>query len=226
MYKNPRPLFCLVLGLLVVLTAGEATAKKKKDKKGDRAVSGTLDDGLLVVSWFSEQPLVFRETDDIDYLWVREGFAIDGKSFHVTEWPAPEIPEDRDAKDRRLANQMNRDMATLFADVFGQEWQQAEVSLDGGDIEVAGRIVDSSTGSTAAKVFVGFGAGSGNTTIDLKFTDKTTGELLVALHHRVVSGSTWSTTDSKFVNWTAELAEEIAKKGFARLYEKGDPIDD
>ncbi|MBZ0113947.1 MAG: DUF4410 domain-containing protein [Thermoanaerobaculia bacterium] len=217
--KLTRPL-TMLLGATLLLTATTAEAKK------DRPVSGTLDDGRLVVSWFSDEPLAFREADEIDYLWVRDGFTIEGQSFHLLPWPDPEIPGDRDAKDRRLAKEMNEDMADLFADIFADEWPASEVSTEGGDIKVEGRIVDCSTGSAAAKFWVGMGAGSGNTTIDVKFTDGATGELLAAIHHRVVSGTSWSTTDSKFLNWVAEIAEEIHKKGLDKMYAKGGGIDD
>ena len=86
--------------------------------------------------------------------------------------------------------------------------------------------MDCSTGSTAAKVLVGFGAGSGNTTIDLKMVDAASGEPLLAIHHRAVSGSTWSTTDSKIVDWADETAEAGAKKGFDKLYAKGSRVKD
>jgi hypothetical protein len=119
---------------------------------------------------------------------------------------------------------MAKDMAQAFADGLGSRLQgKLTASFTEGEILVSGRIVDCSTGSTAAKVLVGFGAGSGNTTIDVKLTDKESGELLVAIHHRVVSGTTWSTTDSKFIKWIGKLGKMIAKKGIYQLYEKGDP---
>ncbi len=46
----------------------------------------------------------------------------------------------------------------------------------------------------------------------------------MAIHHRSVSGTTWSTADSKFVKWVDEVAEEGAKKGFDTLYAKGDRV--
>jgi hypothetical protein len=46
----------------------------------------------------------------------------------------------------------------------------------------------------------------------------------MAIHHRVVSGTTWSTTDSKFVDWVDETAELLAKKGAEALYKKGDRV--
>ena len=68
------------------------------------------------------------------------------------------------------------------------------------------------------------GAGSGATTFDLKFVDAKSGQTRVALHHRVVSGSTLSTTDSKLIDWVDELAEEIGKKGIETIYKQGERI--
>jgi hypothetical protein len=116
-------------------------------------------------------------------------------------------------------------MHELFRDAFaGAYGGRIQVVDAGEDLRVEGRIVDCSTGAVAAKVLVGFGAGSGSTTVDLRFVDATSGETQLAIHHRAVSGTTWSTTDSKFVKWADELAEEGAKKGFEKLYAKGDRV--
>jgi hypothetical protein len=189
-----------------------------------------LDDGRLQKSWFGGD-FEFRETDDIDYLWVKPGFTLDGRSLHFAEWPQPEFigPDgaSRDTKDKRLAQDMAREMADVFAVGFSNAFgSRLKVSQSEGDVLVEGRIVDCTTGSTAAKVFVGFGAGSGATTIDLRFKDAASGELLMAIHHRVVSGTTWSTTDSKFVDWVDETAELLAKKGAETVYKKGDRVNE
>ncbi|HUF78061.1 MAG TPA: DUF4410 domain-containing protein [Thermoanaerobaculia bacterium] len=187
-----------------------------------------LDKGLLVPSWFGAVGQ-FRESDEIDYLWVKEGFEIDGHTFHFVDWPEPDFQGseagDRDENDRRLARQMNAEMARTFHDVLGRALAgRAMTSMTAGDVRVQGRIVDCSTGSTAAKMLVGFGAGSGNTTIDLKLTDAATGELLAALHHRVLSGTSWSTTDSKFVKWVEKLGRDVGKKGLQETYRKAKPV--
>ena len=78
---------------------------------------------------------------------------------------------------------------------------------------MTGRGVDCSTGSKAAKVLVGFGAGAGSVAIDVTMKDASTGELLAAFHHRVVSGTNLSTTESKFGNWLADAAESTEKAG-------------
>jgi hypothetical protein len=187
-----------------------------------------LDKGLLVPSWFGAAGQ-FRESDNIDYLWVKEGFEIDGRTFHFADWPEPDFQgsaaRDRDENDWRLARQLNAEMARLFHDALGRAWSgRATTSMSGGDVRVEGRIVDCSTGSVAAKALVGFGAGSGNTTIDVKLTDAGTGELLAALHHRVVSGTNWSTTDSKFVKWVEKMGRDVGKKGLQETYRKAKPV--
>lgn len=209
-----------ILGACVLLAVGMSARTDAAD--------GTLDEGRLDVSWYGEG-LTFVEADEIDYLWVKEGFEIAGKSFFFPVWPQPEFigegADKRDQDDIDLAKQMNAVMHEIFAREWGEEWKSkgATTSLESGDVKVEGRIVDCSTGSRAAKMLVGFGAGAGGTTIDLKFTDASTGELLAAIHHRVVSGTSWSTTDSKFKKWIGEVGENIADKGFSKLYAKGRP---
>ncbi len=186
----------------------------------------TYDEDRLQTSFFGRD-LPFVEADKVDYLWVREGFEIDGHTFHFLPWGKPQflgrIGAKRDAKDHQLAESMNPHIAKAFANILGQTWAgRAKTSTSSGNIKVRGRIVDCSTGSTAAKVIVGFGAGAGKTTFDLKFTDAATGELVMAIHHRVVSGTVWSTTDSKFVKWMEKFGKAAEKKGLGTLYRKGD----
>jgi Domain of unknown function (DUF4410) len=193
-------------------------------------LSATLDDGKLQVSWFSDDA-VFREADDIDYLWVSEGFEPDGRSFLFKQWPAPEFlgpkASERDEKDHQLAKMMSSTMHEVFSSAFAKAYgDRVKTSLESGDILVEGRIVDCSTGSTAAKMWVGFGAGAGNTTIDVRFVDAKSGKSLAGFHHRVVSGTGWSTTDGKFFNWVEDTAKNFAKKGFQKLYAKGKKVKD
>lgn len=188
----------------------------------------TLDDGKLETSWFSTGAK-FREVDDIDYFWVAEGFDVEGHTLFFKQWSEPHFlgpkAKDRDEKDVRLAKMMSSTMHELFASAFEKAYGgRLKTSLEKGDIRVEGRVVDCSTGSTAAKVLVGFGAGAGNTTIDLRFVDAKSGQVLAGLHHRVVSGTTWSTTDGKFFKWAEEATEMLAEKGMAKVYAKGKPV--
>ena len=211
----------LAVGLTLGLAVSPAQGK-------DKPQPNVLDEGKLDKSWFGAE-VEFREADEIDYFWVRPGFSPEGKTLHFVDWPEPvflgEGAHKRDTKDMRLAQEMNSGMAEVFDVAFANAFQKRlATSRTRGDVLVEGRIVDCSTGAVAAKVLVGFGAGSGSTTIDLRFKDATSGELLAALHHRVVSGTTWSTTDSKFVNCVDEIVDEFAKKGMETLYKKGDRV--
>ena len=234
MFRWKRLSLLTAILLVVSLAAPEAAAKKKKKKRSKKeptVATGTLDDGKLEVAWFSGGGLAFVEADEIDYLWVKEDFSMDGRTFHFEEWPDPEFlgegASERDENDRRLARQMNADMGRSFAESLGPVFgSKAQTSTSEGDIRVEGRIVDCSTGNNAAKLLVGFGAGAGYTTVDLKFTDKASGDLLAAIHHRVVSGTSWSTTDSKFFKWIKKMGEELADNGFWGHYQDGDPVDD
>ena len=188
----------------------------------------TLDEGRFDPAWVGGGP-EFREADEIDYLWVESGFSFDGLTVEFSAWEDPVWMGDdagkRDAKDKRLANDLSRDLPDIFAEAFKNGLGGKVTVVDsGGTLRAVGRVVDCSTGSTAAKFWVGMGAGSGATTFDLKFVDAKSGQTRVALHHRVVSGSTLSTTDSKLIDWVDELAEEIGKKGIETIYKKGDRV--
>ncbi|MDQ1348183.1 MAG: hypothetical protein QG573_1557 [Acidobacteriota bacterium] len=184
-----------------------------------------LDEGKLDTSWYGDDR-EFRKADEIDYLWVQPGFSLAGKEVHFAEWMEPQLlgekAGERDAKDKRLAANLTGDMPEIFAEAFRNGLAgTVTVVKSGGDVKVVGRIVDCTEGSAAAKFWVGMGAGSGNTTFDMKFIDVKSGELVAAIHHRVVSGSNLSTTDSKFIKWVDEFADRLAKKSLGQLYDAG-----
>jgi hypothetical protein len=226
-----RKYLCLlaVAVVLVGLSAPDALAKKKKGSKEKTVSTSPLDDGNLIPSWYNPAGLAFVETEEIDYLWVREGFNLSGHTLHMAPWSDPEFlgeaATDRDGDDKSLARRLTGDMPNIFRDGFEAALGSSQaISLESGDIKVTGRIVDCSTGNVAAKAFVGFGAGAGNVTFDLKMTDAKSGELVLAMHHRVVSGTNWSTTDSKFIKWVRKAAEELTEDGAWALYQDGDSV--
>jgi len=164
----------ILVGLLapvVALAGAAASADAAQGKKGKQPAiaTGPMDNGTLDPSWFGEG-LEFREDDgeEVDYLWVKPGFTLDGHTLYFKAWPEPEFlgenANERDENDHRLARMMAGDMARTFHDVFKRGLGgKVTTSLESGDVTVEGRIVDCSTGSEAAKVLVGFGAGSGTT---------------------------------------------------------------
>lgn len=187
--------------------------------------AAALDEGRFDPAWVGGGP-EFREADEIDYLWVAPGFDFAGQKVEWAAWQEPvwmgEDAGKRDAKDKRLANDLTRNLPEIFAEAFKNGLGgKVTVVESGGTVRAVGRIVDCSTGSAAAKFWVGMGAGSGGTTFDLKFVDAKSGKTVVAIHHRVVSGSNLTTTDSKLVDWVDEFAEEIGKNGIEGIYQKG-----
>ncbi len=213
--------------LCLALLAPAAFAAKDKGPKPSKP---TLDDGRLERDWFSADA-EFREGDEIDYLWVTPGFDFDGKSLHFVAWPKPKFvgndAEERDGKDMRLAADLAEHMADAWKEAFEHAFEdRVKTSHESGDIRVEGRIVDCSTGNTAAKVFVGFGAGSGSTTYDVKFIDAKSGEVVAGIHHRSVSASTWDDTEERLMEGIYEVLYELSEKGVQKVYAKGDRAKD
>ncbi len=181
---------------------------------------GTLDDGRLDPAWFGDG-LEFRHADEFDYLWVKPAFSIEGHKVRFV--PFGEVvflgsaAAKRHEKDRRLANAMNpllhEELATKFGDAFGK---RLSIVSEGEDIRVEGRIVDCAHAGTMTFMpveSIELGQQVFRLTVDIKFVDAATGELLVAVHHRSVSGD--------FSEWIEDMADQVADDGFAKLYAKG-----
>ncbi len=176
---------------------------------GSRAFGQLLDDGLLDPSWFGG-PVAFRELDEVDYLWVKPGFNLAGRTFHIEAWddPISASKNKRDPKDAAKAAELTEAFPARLAGGLAAALDGiAKVSRKEGDIAVVGRIVDCNAGSKAAKFLVGMGAGSASATWDLKFVDRASGELLLAVHHRAISGSYLTDVDDKIVKWIEEFGK-------------------
>lgn len=191
------------------------------------ALAGTagaqkLDEGLLDPAWFGRE-VEFRKTDEIDYLWVKPGLDLAGRTLHVDAWDDPVMlaKKKRDPKDAAKASELTDTFPGRLRGALSHSLDGiATVSRKEGDVVVTGRIVDCNAGSKAAKWIVGMGAGASNATWDLKFVDRATGELLLAVHHRAISGTTMSEIDDKIIKWLEKFGE-ILKDGASRTYEKG-----
>ena len=201
------------IGLVLVILAAFTAAPRW-------SVAAELDEGLLVPAWFGVPDIQFRETDDIDYFWVKPGFSLQGRKLHITEWSDPELlGEKRDAKDSAKATELTESMPGLIRGSLKTALQGiAEVSKEEGNLAVTGQIVDCNAGSKAAKWLVGMGAGSASATWNLKITDTASGEVVLALHHRSISGTNMSEIDDKVIQWLEELGEAL-KGDLTKLYD-------
>ena len=190
-----------VIPLLCLLASGAALAKDK---------SGRLDKGLLDPDWFGPN-IQFLTTEEIDYLWVKPGFSIKGRKILIQSWLDPVLlDEDRDAKDSAKASELTELMPSRIRGALAAALSGvAQVSREEGDTVLTGRIVDCNAGSKAAKFLVGMGAGSATATWDIKITDKESGQLLAAIHHRSISGSSMSEIDDKVAKWLEEFGQAL-----------------
>jgi len=190
--------------------------------------AGKLDKGLLDPSWFG-QDLEFRNSDQLDYFWVKPGFSLQGKTVQVEDWPDPVFlgpKEDVDSKDSARAFQLSGSMAGWLRGSLSNALRDyAEVSKNEGDYVLLGRFVDVNAGNRMAKFMVGLGAGAATATWDMKLVDKKTGELVAAIHHRAVSGTYMSDIDDKILKWMDRdlgpaLRQNLASYGTSKAARK------
>lgn len=177
-----------------------------------------LDEGMLDPSWFGGAP-EFRETDEIDYLWVAPGLDLKGATIRIAEWEDPQfLGKDRDAKDKAKAVELTDRWPS---------WLRGSLSAvagitatkEGGDYVLIGRLVDCNAGSKAAKWLVGMGAGSATATWDLKLMRGS--EMVLALHHRAISGTNMSDIEDKIVKWLDEGLVPMFEQGPSSIYASG-----
>jgi hypothetical protein len=167
--------------------------------------AGKLDQGQLDPEWFGAAG-EFHTSEALDYLWVKPGFSLQGKTIQLANWSDPVfLGGKRDSKDSARAFQLSEQMPGLLRGALSNALEgHAKVSREDGDVVLTGRFVDVNAGSKAAKWIVGLGAGSASATWDIKITDKATGELLAAIHHRAISGTAMTDIDDKIIKWMDE----------------------
>ena len=179
---------------------------------------GTLDDGRLDPAWFGDG-LEFCHADESDYLWVKPGFSIEGHKVRFVPFGEVQFlgaaAGKRTEKDRKAAQRKNSGMHEILAAKFGAAFgKRLSIVSEGEDLRVEGRIVDCGyigfqVGMTGFKKYYGV-------TVDIKFTDAATGELLVGIHNRSISDD--------LSDWVEDMAEQVADDGFAKLYTKGERV--
>jgi hypothetical protein len=170
-----------------------------------------LDDGQLLESWFGV-PVTFTHKDDIDFIWMKPGLNLAGRQIWIHSWEKPLILKDgRDEKDLKQASELTYMFPLLLRNTLGPAFG-SRVSLSGsrGDLTLIGRLVDSNAGSMNAKFFVWMGAGSSTATWDIKLIDSTSNELVLAVHHRAVSGSAFTEVQDKIEKWCRRFAQHLS----------------
>lgn len=170
-----------------------------------------LDDGLLDPSWFGEAA-AFTKGEDVDFFWVKPGLNLSGHVLFMKPWEDPVmLRKGRDGKDNAKATEITDSFPGMLRGALTGAFNgKAKLSRNEGDLTLVGRFVDANAGSKAAKWLVGFGAGSETATWDLKVSDSKTGELLLAVHHRAISGTAMSNIQDKLVKWADKFSIFVA----------------
>jgi len=170
-----------------------------------------LDDGLLDPAWFGDG-ITFTKGDDVDYFWSKPGLDLTGRILFMKPWEDPAmLRKGRDGKDNAKATEITDSFPGMLRGALTGAFNgRAKVSRTDGDLVLVGRFVDANAGSKAAKWLVGFGAGSETATWDLKILEPKTGEVLLAVHHRAISGTAMSNIQDKLVKWADKFATFVA----------------
>lgn len=208
----PRALI-LLMGSALCLGAQEPPAAAPAAAIAAAPKATLQDDGLLDPSWFGEA-VAFTKGDDVDYFWIKPGLDLTGRTLHMKPWEDPAmLRKGRDGKDNAKATELTDSFPGMLRGALTGAFNgRAKVSRTEGDLTLIGRFVDANAGSKAAKWLIGLGAGSETATWDLKVVDPKTGELLLAVHHRAVSGTAMSTIQDKLVKWADKFATFTATR--------------
>ncbi len=160
-----------------------------------------LDDGRLDPAWFGSG-VEFRTTSVIDYVWVRPGFSLKGKRLRIEAWPEPVfVARERRPRDAARAYELAEQMPLRLRTVLRHSLQGfAEVTTEGGDLVLSGRLVDYVAKGTMGK-------SSPQATWDIKITDAASGELLAAVHHRKLISL--STVEERIDMWMEKFGEAL-----------------
>jgi Domain of unknown function (DUF4410) len=189
-------------------------ALAKPTPAASKAPVAFLDKGLLDPSWFGPDSTTFSKTDDIDFFWIKPGLDLSGQTLWMKPWDDPVmLQKGRDGKDNAVATRLTDTLPGMLRGALAGAFAgKAKVNRNEGNVLVSGRIVDCNAGSRAAKWLVGLGAGQENATFDIKFVDAKSHELLIAIHHRTISGTNLSTIDDKLVKWSEKFGLFVASK--------------
>jgi hypothetical protein len=176
--------------------------------------TGRLDDGLLDPQWLGVTG-EWRTPSDIDYLWVKPGFSLEGQTLELAEWDAPLfLNGERDAEDSKLALRLTESMPGRLQSALAAA-RVTNVSRTEGTLRLTGRFVDCNAGSKALRMMTGSSVVIANATWDIRLVDKASGETLAAVHHRGVSGADSHNLGEKINVWLTQVFAPALHDGFA-----------
>ncbi len=168
------------------------------------------DDGRLEEAWFGPT-VAFKTGKSVDFLWVKPGLDPGGHGILMQAWepPAMRFPG-RNEKDHQKAVELTYFFPIqLRSDLSRALAGKTTFSSSQGDWTLLGRFVDANAGSDVTRLLLPVGPGTASATWDLKIVDTATGELLLAVHHRCLSGTAFTGIQDKLEKWSRKFAQGL-----------------
>lgn len=166
-----------------------------------------LDHGRMDPAWFGPGR-TFERSTRVYFLWIRPGLALQGRSLRVGPWEsAAWIVKPRAELDQAYLRRLEPILIPALAAGLQAELREVlPVSTEGGDVILTGRVTDCLAGGVG-----GMFGGLGGIYFDLKLTDASNGELLVAAHH-FIEGATAESVQARYEAWTRTFAKVLAER--------------
>jgi TolB-like protein len=114
------------------------------------------------------------EGDDVDWVWTKPG-------VNLTQYKTVEVPQFENIS--RETDVTAQDLLTRNMKDGLERRLGLKVVDKNADITVKGAMVDYSSGSTAARIFVGYGSGEPNVTVEVYVVDNKTKEIISKVRH-------------------------------------------
>jgi hypothetical protein len=202
------------LGLIPGLAQGAETPptspQSERTPIPGPAVASGRDDGRLEEAWFGPAA-VFKPGKETDFFWVKPGFDPAGHTIRMQGWEPPVLLfPGRNDKDRQKATELTYFFPIqLRSDLSRALGGKAIFSSSAGDWTLLGRFVDANAGSDVTRLLLPVGPGTASATWDLKIVDSATGDCLLAVHHRCLSGSAFTGIQDKLEKWSRKFAQNL-----------------
>lgn len=151
--------------------------------------------------------------DELDCVWVSPDFSFKGKTIHVQKFDKiGDPPKGDDYGDLHWKN-AGEFMQRVFEEETNEHLKDTKFVTGGtGDYVLKGQITEFRYPKKGASWggWIGEAAGSGTIVYDWKIVDKS-GKTLVAVHHKVVAGASW-TLDRRVANVHGDDMVEFVEK--------------
>jgi hypothetical protein len=168
-----------------------------------------LDDGRLEEAWFGPS-VPFKAGREIDQFWMKPGFDPVGHAICMKTWEPPTLLfPGRNDKDRQKAVELTYFFPIQLRSDLTRALSGTTFSSREGDFALVGRFVDVNAGSDVTRLLLPVGPGTASATWDLKIVDTKTGELLMAVHHRCLSGTAFTGIQDKLEKWSRKFAQNL-----------------